>query len=189
MSYKKLLKIILCTLLIIATLAISICVGIACYQTAKSFTTTDFNLYLENGTYFEETASLVLPSKDTLDKAKIVFYEYEYNHSIFFDGNKLLRLVVTYDQEEFDSAQSTLETRYKEGKDREKFYFDSNLYFCYTFYNNSDSSVNAYAMAYSVDSNEKKISYLLYESFEMQVMSAEYALSIYFGENRITPDS
>ena len=44
------------------------------------------------------------------------------------------------------------------------------------FYNNSPDNVNAYVPAYSIDSDTRKITYVLHENFDCPVMTAEGAL-------------
>jgi hypothetical protein len=165
-----------------------ICFAIFIYQKTKSFTTTDFDFYLRNGTYFEESASLILPSKDALENAQILTYEYDYQYGVFFGGEKMLRLSAVYSEEDFFEAQNAIEEKYLqvEGLDLEKVCLNEELYHCYVFYNNSSNSVNAYAMAYNIDAEERKISYILYESFDVQIMSASSALSLYYSNNKIS---
>ena len=188
MTCKRILNIVLCVFLFVLAVVIGSFSIIVCYEKAKSFITTDYNLYLENGTYFEQTASLVMPSKNVLDSAKIVHYQYEYNYGVICEGNKMLRLIAIYPEDDFHTMKDALEEQYLMQDEcyRETFLLDDEVYYCYIFYNNSPTSVNAYAMAYSIDINEKRISYILYGSFDIQVMSAKSALSSYYGEGRIT---
>jgi len=192
--FIRVLKTVLCIFLCLLILVISACAALACYARAKSFTTTDFNSYLKNGTHLEDAAIAVLPPKEDLDTKKIAFYEYEYNYGVILPGvilpgDSMLRLVVIYDADDFNTAWQTLDKQYlmqDEGW-RERFYFDGDLYHCYTFYGKAPNV--AYAMSYSINTEEKKISYMLYESFDITVMSAQSALSLAYGEDRITPAS
>lgn len=145
------------------------------------FETHNIDTYLKGGTHFEKTASLVLPSEELLLKNRIASYEF-----LHF-SDKILRLEVIYNKDDFDSALKAVEEQYEKNDESvcEKFYFDNKLYHCFVFYNNSNDSANAYAMSYAVDMNENKISYMLYESFDLQVMNAVNALSIYYNTNSI----
>lgn len=69
--------------LFILILAVGIYLGLIAYAKSQSFTYTDFALYLENGTYFEETATLVLPPKNLLTEAELIFYEYDFDYNFF----------------------------------------------------------------------------------------------------------
>ena len=187
--FTRVLKTVLCIFLCLLILIIGACAALVCYERAKSFTTTDFDSYLKNGTPLENAAIAVLPSKEELDTKKIVFYEYEYDYSVILSGNSMLRLAVIYDADDFNTAWQTLDKQYlmqDEGW-RERFYFDGALYYCYTFYGEAPDV--AYAMSYSINTEEKKISYMLYESFDITVMDAQSALSSAYGEDRITPAS
>ena len=173
----------------LCALCFSACTSLVCSGRAKSFTTTDFDSYLKNGTHLEDEAIAVLPSKEDLDTKEIVFYEYEYDSGFLLPGDSMLRLVVIYDADDFNTAWQTLEKQYlmqEEGL-RERFYFDGDLYHCYTFYGEAPNV--AYAMSYSINPEEKKISYMLFESFDITVMSAQSALSLAYGEDRIIPAS
>ena len=111
------------------------------------------------------------------------------DYDVILSGNSMLRLVVIYDADDFNTAWQTLDKQYlmqDEGW-RERFCFDGDLYYCYTFYGEAPNV--AYAMSYSINVEEKKISYILYESFDITVMSAQSALSLAYGEDRITPAS
>ena len=187
--FTRVLKIVLCIFLCLLILVIGACAALVCYERAKSFTTTDFDSYLKNGTYLEDAAIAVLPSKEDLDTKEIVFYEYEYDYGFILPGNSMLRLVVIYDADDFNTAWQTLEKQYlMQGEYwRDRFYFDGDLYYCYTFYGEAPNV--AYAMSYSINTEEKKISYMLYESFDITVMDAQSALSSAYGEDRITPAS
>ena len=100
-----------------------------------------------------------------------------------------LILAVIYDADDFNTAWQTLDKQYlmQEEGWRERFYFDGDLYYCYTFYGEAPNV--AYAMSYSINTEVKKISYMLYESFDITVMDAQSALSLAYGEDRITPAS
>lgn len=187
--FTRVLKTVLCIFLCLLILIICACASLVFYGRAKSFTTTDFDSYLKNGTHLEDAAIAVLPSKEDLDTKEIVLYEYEYDYGFILPGNSMLRLVVIYDADEFNTAQQTLDKQYlmQDEAWRERFYIDGDLYHCYTFY--SEAPNVAYAMSYSINVEEKKISYILYESFDITVMSAQSALSLVYGEDRITPIS
>ena len=134
--FTRVLKTVLCIFLCLLILVVGAFAALVCYERTKSFTTTDFDSYLKNGTYLEDTAIAVLPSKEDLDTKEIVFYEYEYDYSVILSGNSMLRLVVIYDADDFNTAWQTLEKQYlmqDEGW-RERFYFDGDLYHCYIFY-------------------------------------------------------
>ena len=187
--FTRVLKIVLRIFLCLLILVIGACATLVYLERTKSFTTTDFDAYLKNGTYLEDAAIAVLPSKEDLDTKEIVFYEYEYDYSVILSGNSMLRLVVIYDADDFNTAWQTLEKQYLMQDEywRERFYFDGDLYHCYTFYGEAPNA--AYAMSYSINPEEKKISYMLYESFDMTVMSAQSALSLAYGKDRINPAS
>lgn len=187
--FIRVLKPVLCIFLCLLILIIGACTALVCYERAKSFTTTDFDSYLKNGTHLEDAAIAVLPSKEDLDTKEIVFYEYKYDYSVILSGDSMLRLVVIYNEDDFNTAWQALDKQYlmKDEYWRERFYFDGDLYHCYTFYGEAPNV--AYAMSYSINPEEKKISYMLYESFDITVMSAQSALSLAYGEDRITPAS
>ena len=178
------MKKFLCFLIIV-----SICV-VSC-QDSDNIVSYDFDMYLKNGTYFEETASMVMPSKDSLNNAEIVFYEFQHY------SDKILRLIVNYQENDFSLAQKKLNEQHNELKSPlyvkiplyEKFYFEDRLYCCYIFYNYHNDNLKSYAIAYSISADEKSISYILYESFDLQFMNASDALSLYYGENKIFPVS
>ena len=73
--FTRVLKTVLCIFLCLLILIIGACAALVCYERAKSFTTTDFDSYLKNGTHLEDVAVAVLPSKEDLDTKKIAFYE------------------------------------------------------------------------------------------------------------------
>lgn len=174
---KEILRGILCLLLVILLLCLSVFV----YQKIKSFKTDDFDLYLKKGTELEATAARVLPSENELENTQIILYEYDYQYEILLGGYKMLRLVVVYnDQEAFLEAKETIEDGYlkENGSYPESFSLNGSLYYSYIVYDDSHSS--PYVGAYSIDATERKISYLLYECFDVQVMSAESAIGFYF---------
>ena len=184
MNIKKIFKFTFITLLvaihIIVSLLFTVILSAIIYNKSQSFTSTDYNLYLSNGTYFEETASLVLPSKNALDKAEIVKYQYDYSPQTFiFTSHITLHLSVIYSENDFNDMKNAIEEQYLKQDEchQEKFYHNGNLYYGYIFYNNSPNNVNAYALAYTIDTDTNKITYVLNESYECQVMSAEDALS------------
>ena len=181
------LKIVLCVVLGALALAAVALASLACYERVNSFTATDLTAYLQNGTTLEAAAASVLPTKQDLDAQEVAFYEYDYDHGILLPGDSMLRLSVVYETDAFDSARQALDERYLGLDDawRESFCFDGALYHCYVFY--GEASNVAYAMAYSVDEEQRKISYLLYESFDLTVMSAHSALLLAYGEERVTP--
>ena len=176
MKIKKTLKFVFTSFILIVSLIIASMIAMVFYDRSQSFITTDYNLYLSNGTYFEQTASLVMPSKTLLDRSELVRYQYEYNHSSLLGDNITLHLSVIFSDDDFNDMVNALAEQNAESL-RETFYYDGNLYYGYKFYNNAPDNVNAYAMAYSIDSDTKKITYVLHESFDCQVMSAKDALS------------
>ena len=176
MIIKKPLKFAFVAFIVIVLLIITSCLTVVFYDRSQSFTTTDYNLYLSNGTYFEQTASLVMPSKTVLDRSELVRYQYEYNHGAIFGDDITLHLSVIYSDNDFDNMINALEGQNSQSL-REMFYYEDDLYYGYIFYNNAPDSVHAYAMAYSIDSDSRKITYVLHENFNCQVMSAEAALS------------
>ena len=179
MKIKKVLKFAFISLILIISLIIGSVLAVVFYDRSQSFTTTDYNLYLSNGTYFEQTASLIMPPKNVLDRSEQIRYQYEYNHGSIFGNEITLHLSTIYSDDDFCDMKNVLEEQYLAQAEsmRETFYHDGVLYYGYIFYNNSPNNINAYAMAYSIDTDTRKITYVLHESFECQVMSAESALS------------
>ena len=159
----------------IVSLVLASILAVIFYDRFQSFTTTDYNLYLSNGTHFEQTASLIMPSKTVLDRAELVRYQYEYNHGSVLGDNITLYLSVIYSDEDFTNMKNALEEQNAEFS-RETFYYEDNLFYGYIFYNNVPDNANAYAMAYSIDLDTRKITYILHESFDCQVMSVEDVL-------------
>ncbi len=136
------------------------------------FVSRDFRSYLKNGTEFENTATNILPSNAELEETDILFYEF------YHKDNRVLRLDVAYSQSDFNSAKEEISAHLAAQNSycREDFYFDGQLYHGYVFYNNT-TDVHAYAMAYSFDLDSHRISYMLYESFDLQIMTIADALA------------
>ena len=119
MNIKKIFKFTVISLLvaihIIVSLLFTVILSAIIYNKSQSFTSTDYNLYLSNGTYFEETASLVLPSKNALDKAEIVKYQYDYSPQTFiFTSHITLHLSVIYSENDFNDMKNAIEKQIAE---------------------------------------------------------------------------
>ena len=164
----------LASLIIIISCTVYICVQSV---NPKNFDRNDFDTYLKNGTDFEVKASGVMPSRASLEDTLIVFYEFSHY------SDKMLRLTAIYSQDDFADAKAALKAQIEKKGDCcfETFYLDGELYQSYMFYDGG----SAYAMAYSIDADERKISYMLYEGENLQYMTIADALSLYCGEHRI----
>ena len=69
----------------------------------------NFENYLIRDTDFEKAAATVMPTKQSLSNATIVFYEYEKISS----DDQIIRLSVAYSEEEFNKSKLEIEEQYK----------------------------------------------------------------------------
>ena len=134
----------------------------------------NFENYLIRDTDFEKAAATVMPTKQSLSNATIVFYEYEKISS----DDQIIRLSVAYSEEEFNKSKLEIEEQYKKmtqnmnNPHEDDFYFDGIRYYCFTFYDNGYC-----AMAYHICPETRTISYLFCKNFDLQTMTVEAALT------------
>ena len=109
---------------------ILVCAIIVVFASAKIYTNPDnyisydIDTYLSGDSDFVDSASMVMPSKDMVSESSVAFYEH---HDYGDMGNRLYRLSVIYDDEDFLSEKNRLEkqlaehTGYRE-QEKDNFY-------------------------------------------------------------------
>lgn len=134
----------------------------------------DFENYLSDGTEFSKTASTVMPSKQELADAKILYCFYEKHgkdNDILGIHTRMLCLTVKYSDEKFQSESLRLEALNEEhdGGMSSQFYLNGIFYkgFEYEYEN---------GLAYHICSDTNTISYIAFRTQDLQYMEVKYAL-------------
>ena len=157
---------------------------------AKQQISYDFDTYLYYNTSFEKNYKLVMPSKDELKNATVLYYVYYDSGTTMVQPYRMIQMTVQYSQNQFIKAQEKLEqiiTQYDSSCEIENFYFNSMPYKGFNFYNydaRDDEFENTYndgycAFAYHVSTESNTISYIAFESGDLQYMNMESALSLF----------
>ena len=154
----------------------------------KEQITYDFSTYLSGNSDFENDAALVLPSKDDLINAEILYYMHYYNVTYMYyynvtsnqiydspsDERRMIQLTVKYTDEDFEDAVSSIEQK-------SEFYYSkamsSQFYYKDLFYNGFEFHNNDYcACAYNICSDTNTISYIVFTCNELSFMNVAYSL-------------
>ena len=157
---------------------------------AKQQISYDFDTYLSYNTSFEKNYKLVMPSKDELKNATVLYYVYYDSGTTMVQPYRMIQMTVQYSQNQFIKAQEKLEqiiTQYDSSCEIENFYFNNMPYKGFNFYNydaRDDEFENTYndgycAFAYHVSTESNTISYIAFESGDLQYMNMESALSLF----------
>lgn len=146
----------------------------------KEQITYDFSTYLSGNSDFENDAALVLPSKDDLINAEVLYYMYYYNVTLdhiydsLSDERRMIQLTVKYPDEDFEDAVSSIEQK-------SEFYYSkamsSQFYYKDLFYNGFEFHNNDYcACAYNICSDTNTISYIVFACNELSFMNVASSL-------------
>ena len=157
---------------------------------AKEQISYDFDTYLSYNNSFEKNFKLVMPSKDELKDSIVLDYVYYDLGATVFEPYRMIQMTVQYSQNQFIKAQEKLEqiiTQYDSSCEIENFYFNSMPYKGFNFYNydaRDDEFENTYndgycAFAYHVSAESNTISYIAFESGDLQYMNMKSALSLF----------
>lgn len=165
---KKLLSLTL-TLLFILSL---------CGCSSKEQVSYDLSTYLCGDTDFEKNVATILPSKEELKNSKVVYYLY-YNNGGTDESSekKMINLTVVYSDENFTKAANDLVEssllHANESMSR-RFYYNGVLYDGFIF------NKNGYcAVAYHACSSTKTVSFIAFDSWDLQFMDIESALGLF----------
>ena len=157
---------------------------------AKEQISYDFDTYLSYNNSFEKNFKLVMPSKDELNGSTILDYVYYDSGATAFEPDRMIQMTVQYSQDQFVIAKEKLEqiiTQYDSSCEIENFYINSLLYEGFNFYNydaRDDEFKDTYndgycAFAYHISKESNTISYIAFESGNLQYMNMESALSLF----------
>ena len=176
-------RLLLLFISIIALLGLSGCAS-------KEQISYDFDTYLSCNTSFEKNYKLVMPSKDKLNDATVLYYVYYDSKNTVTQPDRMIQMTVKYSDELFVSEKQGLEEKIIEPDasfETEEFYFNGSLYQGSLFYNveaNNDEFEDTYndgyfAFAYNVCTTSNTISYLVFESEDLQYMDMQSALTLF----------
>lgn len=157
---------------------------------AKEQISYDFDTYLSFNTSFEKNIKLVMPSKDELKDATVLCYVYYDSNTTKIQPDRMIQMTVQYSKDQFAKENQELEqvtTKYDLSCEIENFYYNSNLYKGFVFYNydaRDDEFEDTYndgycAFAYHVCTDLNTISYIVFESDDLEYMNMESALSLF----------
>ncbi len=157
---------------------------------AKQQISYDFDTYLSYNTSFEKNYKLVMPSKDELKNATVLYYVYYDSGTTMVQPDRMIQMTVQYSEDQFVNERQELEqitTEYDSSCEIENFYLNSMLYKGFNFYNydaRDDEFEDTYndgycAFAYHVCTDSNTISYIAFESDDLQYMNMELALSLF----------
>lgn len=150
----------------------------------KTFSTSDANTYLKEKSEFNENIKNYLPSYEELKDAKIVFYtsynNYEKEEAL---SKSMICMTVEYGAEDFKKARKKMEQLSEEFESStmsSSFYCDGVLYNGFIIINNDYFVNNGYcAIAYSVCSDAQTLSYIAFDSYDLQFMNVQSALELF----------
>ena len=157
---------------------------------AKNQISYDFDTYLSYNNSFEKNIMLVMPSKEELKDSTVLDYVYYDSGETVFEPYRMIQMTVQYSQDKFVIADERLEqitTQYDSSFEIENFYINSLLYTGFIFYNydaRDDEFENTYndgycAFAYHISTDSDTISYIAFESGDLQYMNMELALLLF----------
>lgn len=145
---------------------------------SKEHINYDLSTYLGSDTDFEKNVATILPSKEELKNSKVVYYLYYDNGGTDESSEKkMINLTVEYSEECFvkaanDLAESSL-LHASESMSR-RFYYNGVLYDGFIF------NKNGYcAVAYHACSSTNTISFIAFDSWDLQFMDVESALGLF----------
>ena len=152
------------------------------YYNNLIFIENDVDSYLSEKTYFTSVADNVMPSKNLIKNANVVYFE----HTRFANSRfEMYQMIVKYNEDDYNSQSAILKTEYgrnlsnihtdnKSISDHD-FYFDGIRYSCYTLF----SGGRDYAMAYNLCSETRTVSYIFFTEKDcLPSMYAGHALRI-----------
>lgn len=142
----------------------------------ENFVKYDFETYLNKGTSFEQGASDVMPSKQSLENAQITFYQHTKHND-----KETLRMSAVYSEQDFLEAKQKMDQQYQEHDIREAFYLDGLLYNCFVLYVNGET----YALAYNICSDSLTISYIFDKDYQYAFMRPLYVFQHSYNEYRV----
>ena len=159
---------------------------------AKEQISYDFDTYLSYNNSFEKNFKLVMPSKNELKGSIILDYVYYDSGATVFEPDRMIQMTVQYSQDQFVKEKEKLEqiiTQYDSSCEIENFSFNSMSYKDkgFNFYNydaRDDEFEDTYndgycAFAYHISTDSNTISYVAFESGDLQYMNMESALSLF----------
>ena len=138
----------------------------------------DFTTYLSGDSEFEKNVALVMPSKEELENSKVVYYVY-YDNCEKSDtfGKKMIQLTVEYSDEDFSNAVQKMKNRfdlYDNGIMNSQFFYNGVLYDSFSFRENDYC-----AIAYNTCSDSNTISYIAFDSLDLEFMDVASALKLF----------
>lgn len=174
LAKEKLFKCIFGFLLIL--LISFICSG--CNKNKDIVLTSDVNTYLKGSSSFNENIKNILPSQEELANAKIVFYMlYNNNEKEETFSENMIRMSVKYSAEDFEKTRKKMEQlseKHKSSTMSSCFYYDGVLYNGFIFINDGYCAV-----AYNACSDTQTLSYIAFDSFNLQFMNVQSALELF----------
>ena len=95
---------------------------------AKQQISYDFDTYLSYNTSFEKNYKLVMPSKDELKNATVLYYVYYDSGTTMVQPDRMIQMTVQYSQDQFVKEKEKLEqiiTQYDSSCEIENFSFNN----------------------------------------------------------------
>lgn len=174
LARKKHFKCIFVFLLIL--LISFICCG--CNKNKNIILTSDVNTYLKGSSSFNENVKNILPSQEDLKNAKIVFYMlYNNNEKEEAFSESMIRMTVKYSADDFEKARKKMEQlseKHKSSTMSSCFYYDGVLYNGFILVNDGYC-----AIAYNACSDTQTLSYIAFDSYDLQFMNVQSALELF----------
>lgn len=149
-----------------------------CGCSTKEVISYDINTYLSNNSNFEKNISNFMPTKDDLKKSNIEYYcYYDNGKNNETSEKKMIQLTLKYTDEHFGDIEKKLEDNISHNYDEttsRNFYYNDILYQGFIFYNNGYCAV-----AYGIITDSKTISYIAFDSWDLQFMDIESAFELF----------
>ena len=168
LSFKK---IFLYIMVLILVFVISGC-------SQKKVISYDIDTYLSSNSNFEKNISKFMPTKDDLNKFRVSYYYYYDNgENSETSEEKMIQLTLEYTDENFGVITQNLEKIVSQNYDEttsRNFYYNDTLYQGFIFYDNGYCAV-----AYGIIPNSKMVSYIAFDSWNLQFMDIESAFELF----------
>ena len=148
-----------------------------CNKNKNIILTSDANTYLKENSSFNEKVKNILPSQEELKNAKILFYMLYDNRKEDAFSENLLRMTVEYSVDDFVKARKKMEElseKYNSPSMSSSFYYDGVLYDGFMIFNDGYC-----AIAYSACSDTQTLSYIAFNSYNLQFMNVQSALELF----------